>query len=128
MNNKQDWHLSDKYSWSQDGFNELVSIISDNESDKVLKSLLQFITYLLDTNVIGDKLGEYISQGCQKLFTFSFRNRQKRKHVQSWYDKECRFNRSLAIRPGNVSILGLKESNRILYVTNTEPVSKEKMR
>ena len=48
-------HAQSKYSWSQDGLNDLVPVISDNESELVLNSLLQCITNLCDTNVIAEK-------------------------------------------------------------------------
>ena len=126
-------HLCNKYSWSQEGLNDLVSVISDNESELALSSLLQCITNLCDTNVIAEKLDEYISQACQRVFRFSSRERHNRKHVPPWYDNECRYKRHinadvndpLPLRPGNGSILSLKRSNRILCVANTGHVSKE---
>ena len=41
LNYDHDWHLCNKYTWSQDGLNDLVFVISDNESEIVPNSLLQ---------------------------------------------------------------------------------------
>ena len=125
LNYNHDWHLCNKYSWSQDGLNDLVSVISDNESELVLNSLLQCITNLCDTNVIAEKLDEYISQACQRVFKFSSRKRQNRKQSRRGRITNADINDPLPLRPGSGSILWLKENNRIHCVANTGHVSKE---
>ena len=97
----------------------LVCVISDNESEILLNSLLQCMTNLCDMNTVAAKLDNYESQACKRAFKFGSCSRRKMKYTPPWYDNECRPKRSLAIKAGErVSSPEDKETHNI-YAENT---------
>ena len=108
----EEWEPCYKYFWSRDTLDNLVCVISDNESDMFLDSLQQCIINLCDMNTVAVKLGEYISQACKRAFKFGSCKIRNKKYAPPWYDNECRSKRSQAVKAGErVSSLEDKEKH-----------------
>ena len=108
----EEWEPCYKYFWSRDMLDNLVCVISDNESDMFLDSLQQCIISLCDMNTVAVKLDEYISQACKRAFKFGSCKIRNKKYAPPWYDNECRSKRSQAVKAGErVSSIEDKEKH-----------------
>ena len=122
------WNLCNKYSWTQESLDNLIYVISDNESEMSLNSLLQCITNLCDTNIIAEKFDDFISQACQRVLKFSSCNRQNNKYVPPWYDNECRHKRSLAIKAGERVYSVMERENQNAFCREYRACKQRKQR
>ena len=77
-----EWEPCYTYFWSPDRLDNFVCVISDNESEVLLNSLLQCMTNLCDMNTVAAKLDNYISQACKRAFKFGSCSRRNMKYTE----------------------------------------------
>ena len=74
--------------------------MADGSSEPFRLSLLSSINDLCDTNIVAEKLDDYISQACKRTFNHVKCKGKYKSKAPKWYDAECKAKRALAIRAG----------------------------
>ena len=84
------WNSHESYIWSRSELSGLALAMADGSSEPFRLSLLSSISDLCDTNIVTEKLDDYISQACKRTFNHVKCKGKYKSKAPKWYGAECR--------------------------------------
>ena len=100
QNIRNGWSEQYKYIWNKVELEKLKPILHDNISLDYINEFRKSIVNLETTDEVAGHFDNFINQACQRLFPLKKCKPGKKVTNTTWFDKECKELRSLAVKSG----------------------------